>query len=71
MAQVSFPVVPFEVPTVVVIAMPSSGRREDGMRPLPTVPIAELPRETVEQMCADFTKTMLDRWDRAHNKPLP
>lgn len=60
-----FPVqlTPFEVPTVVALQVPTSGRREDGMRPTPTININDLPRETVVQLCEEFATTMLARYN--------
>lgn len=64
MAMLPIPILPFEIPLVVVLQTPSSGRREDGFKPSPTVPISELPREVVVQMCAEFTSRVLTRYDQ-------
>lgn len=65
MADYAVPLMPFDVPTQVVLQVPHSGRREDGFKPLPTIAINDLPRATVEALCAEFTSRVLTAYDNA------
>lgn len=64
MATMRINIVPFPVPTGVVLQQPP-GRREDGFRPAQELPLSRLDRETVEQLCDEFKATVLQRWEES------
>jgi hypothetical protein len=68
MAEYAIPLMPFDVPTKVKMMVPTSGRREDGFKPLPELNLSDLPRATVEQLCAEFTSAVMAAYDQA--RPL-
>jgi hypothetical protein len=55
MATINFEIEPFPVPTGVTIKLPTSGKREDGMKPGPTLALTELSEETLASLCEEFT----------------
>lgn len=69
MATYALPISPFVIPNVVYLQLPP-GRKQDGVQSAPQLMLSQLPREIVEQLCADFQYEMLKQWDEA-NKPKP
>jgi hypothetical protein len=65
MANIAISLTPLEVPTIVVLQVPTSGNREDGFKPCPTIAINSLPHQTVIDLCSEFQATMLKRWEEA------
>lgn len=60
-ANYSFPIIPFTIPTEVNLQYPP-GRRQDGIRHYPGIPLGNLARETVQQLLDDFNKAVLSEW---------
>lgn len=65
MATYELEIQPFPVPETARLKMPP-GRREDGMRPVPELRLVDLPRSTLEAMCAEFTSRVLTVYDQHH-----
>ncbi len=59
MATVNLDLVPFSIPDGVHIKR-LPGRRQDGFFAAKPMQLSELPLETLEQMCADFRKSVLE-----------
>ena len=57
MASINLELQPFPVPEDVTIKLPP-GRREDGMRPAPTMKLADLSDEVLAAMCEEFTQAV-------------
>ena len=49
---------PFAVPTHVTIELPP-GRKQDGMQPLPTIPLSELDAESLAALIEEFSESVL------------
>lgn len=58
---------PFIIPDVVYLELPV-GRRQDGMQPLPQVKLADVPRDTLEEMCEAFKNDILNKAGYADDK---
>lgn len=57
MATFSLPITPFPIPEGVTLQLPA-GKREDGIRPNPVMPLETLSDETLAELCEDFTKAV-------------
>jgi hypothetical protein len=57
MANFSMPINPFPVPTGVTLQLPT-GKKQDGVQPLPTLMLSQLSEETLAELCEDFTKAV-------------
>ena len=53
---VSFPIKPFPVPESVVLEVPTSGLRQDGMQPAVHLKLKDLTEETLLELCDQFMK---------------
>lgn len=51
---------PFTVPNFARQVQPV-GRREDGWKETPAIPLAELSAETLEAMCAEFRRAVFEK----------
>ena len=58
MADFSIPINAFDVPTHVTLRLPA-GNREDGMRPPVTIPLSQLPDETLAQLIEEFAASVM------------
>lgn len=63
MATYPIEVQPFDVPESVRLVMPP-GRRQDGMRALPELRLSDLPRTTIEAMCAEFASRVITKFEQ-------
>lgn len=57
MALQTFTLVPFVVPDAVQIQLPPGGHGP--FSPLPSIPLNQLPIETLEQLCEQFRQSVL------------
>ena len=53
MAEIAQKLAPFQTPNFVRVVQPP-GQRQDGFKESPAIPLKDVPRETLEEMCADF-----------------
>ena len=60
MASISVKLKPFPVPTEVVIELPGSGLKQDGMTKLPTLKLSELDVATAEAMIEEFATAVMN-----------
>jgi hypothetical protein len=58
MATFSMKLKPFPIPETVIIEMPP-GKREDGIKPLPTLPLSALDEETLNTLIQEFAEAVL------------
>ena len=58
MATFSMKLRPFPIPSEVILDMPA-GKREDGMKALPTLPLSALDEDTLNAMIAEFAETVM------------
>ncbi len=58
MADFSIPINAFEVPKHVTLRLPP-GNREDGMRAPITIPLSQLPVETLEALIEEFATAVM------------
>ncbi len=58
MATLSLELVPFPVPNEVSIKMPA-GKRQDGMKPLPTLALEDLSTEALEALLSEFCEAVM------------
>ena len=58
MASINLQLQPFPVPSMVTIAMPP-GKRQDGMKPAPTMALNELPDEVLEALIEEFAANVM------------
>jgi hypothetical protein len=58
MPTINLKLKPFEVPTHVTIAMPP-GRKQDGMKPLPTLALEDLDEETLNSLIEEFAQAVM------------
>lgn len=58
MATINLKLRPFEVPTHVTVELPA-GRKQDGVKPAPTVALSELPDETLEALINEFAEAVM------------
>jgi hypothetical protein len=54
MATIQLELQPFKVPTGAIVKQ-KPGRRQDGFQPAQELPLSELPIETLEALCEEFT----------------
>ena len=59
MATIALTLKPFPVPTEVVIEMPGTGVRQNGMKPLPTLKLNQLDVETAEALITEFAEAVM------------
>lgn len=72
MATIALTLKPFTVPNFVLVETPP-GLRQDGAHQLPSIPLRDLPRETLEQLCAQFRESIMQKAGHiipAANAPL-
>lgn len=67
MATIPLQLIPFDVPAVVLGQLPP-GRREDGIRAAPQYRLEDLPKETVQELIDEFTKTLWANWEARQAK---
>lgn len=60
MAKFEMEIMPFEVPVKVYLKTPPRNRQE-GLKQAPTVKISDLPKETLEELCAEFRRKIFDQ----------
>lgn len=58
MATINLQLQPFPVPTHVNIVMPAS-KRQDGMKPAPTLALSELSDEALEALINEFAEAVM------------
>jgi hypothetical protein len=63
MATYPIEIQPFSVPDSVQLVLPP-GNRQDGLRPTPVLRLVDLPRSTIEAMCAEFTSRVLTKYEQ-------
>jgi hypothetical protein len=59
MASLNLKLEPFPVPTNVTVIVPSSGKREDGIRPPMTVPLEMVDEQTLNTMIEEFALAVM------------
>lgn len=59
MASVSLQLKPFSVPSEVVIDLPGTGKREDGMKQLPTLKLNQLAPAELEAMISEWAEAVM------------
>lgn len=59
MATFSLQVSPFPVPTHVTLVVPSSGKREDGIRQPVQIALADIPEDTLTALIEEFAQSVL------------
>lgn len=71
MATIALTLKPFTVPNFVLVETPP-GLKQDGPQQLPSIPLRDLPRETLEQLCAQFRESIMQKAGHipAANAPL-
>ena len=71
MATIALTLKPFTVPNFVLVETPP-GLKQDGAQQLPSIPLRDLPRETLEQLCAQFRESIMQKAGHipAANAPL-
>ncbi len=57
MPTVNLELVPFPVPAEVIVKMPP-GRRQDGMKPVPTLQLADLDPTVLDALLLEFTEAV-------------
>lgn len=60
MATVSLNLKPFPVPTEVLIDLPGTGKREDGMQLLPKLRLDQLSTSELEVMIAEWAEAVME-----------
>jgi hypothetical protein len=63
MANIEFELQPFTVPNFVVVQVPTATFKQEGFKELPSLPLNQVPRKVLEQMCKDFTKAVMEKWE--------
>lgn len=58
MTSINLKITPFTIPTEVLIQIPGSGKREDGMQQPITIKLSELDEETLAALCEEFTTSV-------------
>ncbi len=58
--QINVEIDPFSVPSYVV-AKGAPGKREDGFKTAPAIPLADLSPETLDQLCNDFRREVFNK----------
>lgn len=59
MASVSLQLKPFPVPSEVIIDLPGTGKREDGMKQLPTLKLNQLAPAELEAMISEWAEAVM------------
>ena len=59
MATLQFELKPFDVPKTVTVVMPTTGKREDGIQALPTIPINQVDEETLNALIEEFALAVM------------
>lgn len=54
MATFSVKIEPFSIPTEVRLLVPSTNKREDGMRPVPTIKLTDLTDDALNDLIEEF-----------------
>ena len=60
MATIALTLKPFTVPNFVLVETPPV-LKQDGAQQLPSIPLRDLPRETLEQLCAQFREGVMQK----------
>ena len=58
MATINLKLQPFLVPTHVTVELPAS-KRQDGIKPAPTLALSELPDEVLEALINEFVEAVM------------
>lgn len=58
MATINLKLQPFSVPTHVTVELPA-GKRQDGIKPAPTLALSELPDEVLEALINEFVEAVM------------
>lgn len=64
MATLNLELEPFVVPTAVVVRLPTSGKREDGIQPSPTIPLNMVDEDTLNSMIEEFALAVMTAADK-------
>ena len=59
MAIISLKVKPFDVPTEVILDLPGTGRREDGMQALPKLKLNQIDAATLEALISEWAEAVM------------
>lgn len=69
MATIEQKLKPFGTPNFVIIEQPP-GRRQDGFKEAPSIPLRDVPEQVLLQMCEDFKQEVLRKHRSADTKQI-